>query len=54
MYLIWENDLPKTHINVTWGLRNDLPSGRLDVVFLAHDLNSGLGRSSAFFAKIPP
>jgi hypothetical protein len=51
MYLIWENDLPKTHINVTWGLRNDLPSGRLDVVFLAHDLNSGLGRSSSFFRE---
>jgi hypothetical protein len=28
-----------------------LPSGRPDVVFLANDLDSGLGRSSGFFRE---
>jgi hypothetical protein len=31
------------------GLQNDLPSGRPDVVFLANDLNSDLGRRSDLF-----
>jgi hypothetical protein len=32
-------------------LQNDLPSGRPDVVFLANDLNSDLGRSCGLFRE---